>query len=47
MNTAYSLKNNNNDPFKFKKMIYLKKIDINSIENSVQANYIYLKILKK
>ena len=42
-----SLKNKNNDPLKFKKMIYLNKIDINNMENSVQVNYIYLKILKK
>ena len=42
-----SLKNKNNDPLKFKKMIYLNKIDINTIENFVQANYIYLKINKE
>ncbi len=42
-----SLKNINNDPLKFKKMIYLNKIDINTIENFVQANYIYLKINKE
>lgn len=41
-----SLKNNKNDLFKFKRILYLNKVDINSIQNSVQANYVYLKILK-
>ena len=41
-----SLKNKNNDQLKFKKMFYLKKVDINTLENFVQANYIYLKINK-
>lgn len=41
-----SLKNKFNELLNFKRMIYLNKVDINTIENSVQANYIYLKILK-
>lgn len=41
-----SLKNKNNNLFKFKRMLYLNKIDIDTIQNSVQANYIYLKISK-
>ncbi len=41
-----SLKNKYNDLLNFKRMFYLNKVDIDTIENSVQANYIYLKILK-
>ncbi|MFU7516733.1 hypothetical protein [Clostridium sp. HCS.1] len=41
-----SLKNKFNDLLNFKRMLYLNKVDINTIENSVQANYIYLKVLK-
>ena len=41
-----SLKNKNNTLFEFKRMLYLNKIDIDTIQNSVQANYIYLKISK-
>lgn len=41
-----SLKNKNNNLFKFKRMLYLNKIDIDTIQNTVQANYIYLKISK-
>ena len=41
-----SLKNKNNNLFEFKRMLYLNKIDIDTIQNSVQANYIYLKISK-
>ena len=41
-----SLKNKNNNSLNFKRMFYLNKIDIDTIKNSVQANYIYLKILK-
>ncbi|MBE6053333.1 MAG: hypothetical protein E7212_05365 [Clostridium sartagoforme] len=41
-----SLKNKNNNSLKFKRMFYLNKIDIDTIQNNVQANYIYLKILK-
>ena len=41
-----SLKNKNNNLFKFKRLLYLNKIDIDTIQNSVQANYIYLKISK-
>lgn len=41
-----SLKNNKNDLFKFKRILYLNKVDIDTIQNSVQANYVYLKILK-
>ncbi|MDV4150803.1 hypothetical protein R0131_08150 [Clostridium sp. AL.422] len=41
-----SLKNKYNDLFKFKRILYLNKVDIDTLQNSVQANYIYLKILK-
>ncbi|WP_294187032.1 hypothetical protein [uncultured Clostridium sp.] len=41
-----SLKNKYNNLLSFKRMFYLNKVDINTLENSVQANYIYLKILK-
>lgn len=41
-----SLKNNKNDLFKFKRILYLNKVDIDTIQNSVQANYVYLKIFK-
>lgn len=41
-----SLKNKYNDLLNFKRMLYLNKVDINTMENSVQANYIYLKLLK-
>lgn len=41
-----SLKNKNNDLLKFKRILYLNKINIDTIQNSVQANYIYLKIHK-
>lgn len=41
-----SLKNKKNDLLKFKRILYLNKVDIDTIQNSVQANYVYLKILK-
>lgn len=41
-----SLKNKYNDLLNFKRMLYLNKVDINTMENSVQANYIYLKLPK-
>ena len=41
-----SLKNKNNDLLRFKRILYLNKIDIDTIQNSVQANYIYFKISK-
>lgn len=41
-----SLKNKHNSLINFKRMLYLNKVDIDTMENSVQANYIYLKILK-
>ncbi|WP_066889278.1 hypothetical protein [Clostridium nigeriense] len=41
-----SLKNNKNDLLKFKRILYLNKINIDTIQNSVQANFIYLKIFK-
>ncbi len=41
-----SLKNKFNDLLNFKRILYLNKVDIDTIENSVQANYIYLKVLK-
>lgn len=42
-----SLRNKYNNLLSFKRIFYLNKVDINTIENSVQANYIYLKILKR
>ena len=41
-----SLRNKYNNLLSFKRMFYLNEVDINTLENSVQANYIYLKILK-
>ena len=41
-----SLKNSKNDLLKFKRILYLNKINIDTIQNSVQANFIYLKIFK-
>lgn len=41
-----SLKNNKNDLLKFKRILYLNRINIDTIQNSVQANFIYLKIFK-
>jgi hypothetical protein len=41
-----SLKNKYNDLLKFKRIFYLNKINIDEIQNSVQANLIYLKIPK-
>ena len=41
-----SLKNKNNKLLKFKRILYLNKINIDKIQNSVQANLIYLKIPK-
>ncbi|MCF0147825.1 MAG: hypothetical protein HUJ77_05445 [Clostridium sp.] len=41
-----SLKNKFNDLLNFKRILYLNNVDIDTIENSVQANYIYLKVLK-
>ena len=41
-----SLRNKYNNLLSFKRMFYLNEVDINTLENSVQANYIYLQILK-
>lgn len=41
-----SLKNKNDDLLSFKRILYLNKVDIDTIQNSVQANLIYFKILK-
>ncbi len=41
-----SLKNSKNDLLKFKRILYLNKINIDTIQNSVQANFIYLKVFK-
>lgn len=41
-----SLKNKYNDLLKFKRVLYLNKVNIDKIQNSVQANLIYLKIPK-
>ena len=41
-----SLKNKNNRLLKFKRILYLNRININKIQNSVQDNLIYLKIPK-
>lgn len=41
-----SLKNKYNDLVNFKRILYLNKINIDKIQNSVQANLIYLKIPK-
>ena len=41
-----SLKNDKNDLLKFKRILYLNKINIDTIQNSVQANFIYFKIFK-
>lgn len=41
-----SLKNNKNNLLKFKRILYLNKVNIDTIQNSVQANYVYLKVFK-
>lgn len=41
-----SLKNKTDDLLSFKRILYLNKVDIDTIQNSVQANLIYFKILK-
>lgn len=41
-----SLRNKYNNLLSFKRIFYLNEVDIDTLENSVQANYIYLKILK-
>lgn len=41
-----SLKNKYNDLLKFKRIFYLNKVNIDEIQNSVQANLVYLKIPK-
>lgn len=41
-----SLKNKHNDLLKFKRIFYLNKVNIDKIQNSVQANLVYLKIPK-
>ncbi|MBQ6820394.1 MAG: hypothetical protein IJO26_03750 [Clostridium sp.] len=41
-----TLKNKYNDVLNFKRMLYINNIDINTIQNYVQANCIFLKINK-
>lgn len=41
-----SLKNKENLLYKFKRIFYLKNVDIDRIQNSVHANLVYIKIPK-
>lgn len=41
-----SLKNENDNSLNFRRILYLNKINIDTIQNSVQANFIYFKIDK-
>lgn len=42
-----SLKNKENLLYKFKRIFYLKNVDIDRIQNSVHANLVYIKIPKE
>lgn len=42
-----SLKNNENLLYKFKRIFYLKNVDIDRVQNSVHANLVYIKIPKE
>lgn len=41
-----SLKNKENLLYKFKRIFYLKNVDIDRVQNSVHANLVYIKIPK-
>ena len=41
-----SLKNKENSLYKFKRIFYLKNVDIDKIQNSVHANLVYIKVPK-
>ena len=42
-----SLKNNENLLYKFKRIFYLKNVDIDRVQNSAHANLVYIKIPKE
>ncbi|MBS4803354.1 MAG: Hsp20/alpha crystallin family protein [Clostridium sp.] len=42
-----SLKNKENLLYRFKRIFYLKNVDIDRIQNSVHANLVYIKIPKR
>lgn len=41
-----SLRNKNNDLFTFKRMLYLNKVNIDKLKNTINTNFICLKIPK-
>lgn len=41
-----SLKNKENSLYKFKRIFYLKNVDIDKTQNSVHANLVYIKVPK-
>lgn len=42
-----SLKNKENLLYRFKRIFYLKNVDIDRVQNSVHANLVYIKIPKR
>ena len=42
-----SLKNKENLLYRFKRIYYLKNVDIDRVQNSVHANLVYIKIPKR